>query len=492
MRMLMIAAATAVLVPAGPIRAQAVASHPAVREAVHLVEAWLEGERAYAGVPGMSAALVYDQELLWTGGSGYADPEARTPATPATAYSICSISKLFTSVALMQLRDEGRLSLDDRVADLLPWYDIGEVYPGSPPVTVRGLLTHSSGLPRESDFPYWIAPFDFPTHEQVVSRLRSQTMLYPADRYYQYSNLGLTLAGEIVSETSGVPYADYVRRNVLEPLGLDDTWPEIGEYPEPDRLAVGYTAVRRDGARRRLPGFRVEGIGPAAGFASTVEDLARFASWQYRALADQPNDVLSGNTLREMQRVQWLDADWEVGRGLGFGVYRSGGETYVGHSGLCPGYESALRLNAKSRTAAVVMMNAIGLDPGALAEEALRILAPAVHEALADGAAIAAGHLSAEQIPVLPGELERFVGSYDESPWVGEAVVVPWEGALAIFWLPTDRPSEDLWPLEHVEGTTFRRVRDDEQLGEAYEFLEDASGQVTGLRYHSNTYPRIR
>lgn len=478
--------------PAFPLPAQPVADHPRVKEAVYLIDTWLDAQRAYDRIPGLSAALVHDQELIWSGATGLADPEVGTPASPGTAYSICSISKLFTAIGVLQLRDEGRLRLDDRVADLLPWYDIRSTHEGAPPVTVRAILTHSSGLPRESDFPYWIEPFEFPTHEQVMSRLGEQEMLYPSDRYYQYSNLGLTLAGEIISEVSGLAYADYVRARILDPIGMSDTWPEIGEYPHPDRLAAGYSAPRRDGTRKRMPAFAVQGIAPAAGFASTVEDLARFASWQFRVLESAGDEVLSANTLREMQRVHWLDPDWETTRGLGFGVYRKDGETYVGHSGLCPGYESAIQLHVPSHLAAVVMTNAIGRSPSALAIEMIRILGPAVDEAIEEAIAFEDGLLADGYEPAdLPAGFERFVGSYDENPWGGESAVVPWQGGLAVLWLPTMSPADDLAPLEHVEGNTFRRILDDGELGEAYEFVEDAEGAVVGMRYHSNTYPRM-
>jgi len=481
-----------VAVVATPLSGQTVADHPRVREAVAVVETWLDAQRAYENIPGISAALVHDQELIWAGATGLADPESGAPATPQTAYSICSISKLFTAIGVMQLRDEGRLRLDDRVTDLLPWFDIREAYEGAPSVTVRGILTHSAGLPRESDFPYWVEPFDFPTREQVVERLGEQEMLYPADRYYQYSNLGLTLAGEIVAEVSGTPYGEYVRSHILDPVGMTATWPEIAEYPHPERLAAGYSATRRDGTRKRMPPFAVEGVVPAAGFASTVEDLARFASWQFRVIETGGDEVLGANTLREMQRVHWLDPGWQTTRGLGFGIYRSDGVTYVGHYGLCPGYYSALRMHVPSQLAAIVMMNAIALSPAALSQEAIQIIGPAVEQAIDDGRAAQQGTLRSDYEPaLLPPEFERFIGSYDENPWGGEAAVVAWEAGLAILWLPTMSPVDGLTPLEHAEGNRFRRIRDDGELGETYEFVEDDNGQVVGLRYHSNTYPRL-
>ncbi len=483
---------TLFLVCAQAVDAQSVADHPRVREATGLIETWLDAQRAYQRVPGVSAAVVYDQEVIWSGASGFADPEAGTPATTTTAYSICSISKLFTSIGIMQLRDAGELRLDDRVGDLIPWFDIQVSYDGSPPVTVEGILTHSSGLPRESDFAYWIDPFDFPTREQVVRRLREQEMLYPADRYYQYSNLGLTLAGEIVAEVSGESFVDYMRSRILDPIGMSDTWPDIGEYPFPDRLAAGYSAPRRDGTRARLPTFAPEGISPAAGFASTAEDLARFASWQFRVLDPGGDPVLRGNTLREMQRVHWMDPDWKTTRGLGFGVYRSEGETYVGHSGSCPGFETTIQLYTPDRTAAVVMMNSNGVNPSAIALEMLRIVATAAPEAVHESEAEAQEPARAPDLAAeMPEEFQRFVGAYDETPWGGESAVLPWKGGLAILWLPTMSPLDDLTLLKHVEGNLFRRIRDDGEPGETYEFVDDESGQVTGLRYHSNTYPRI-
>ena len=96
--------------------------------------------------------------LLWSRGFGYAHLEEKVAARADTMYSICSISKLFTGVAVMQQRDAGTLGLDDPVAQHLPWFRINDAEAGSPPVTVRGILTHSSGLPRESDFPYWTGP----------------------------------------------------------------------------------------------------------------------------------------------------------------------------------------------------------------------------------------------------------------------------------------------------------------------------------------------
>jgi len=133
-----------------------------------LAESWLAAQRAYDHVPGLSAAIVHDQDLLWSGASGYADLDSKRPASADTIYGICSISKLFTGIAVMQLRDQGKVQLDEPVTDMLPWFNLKQSFEGSPGITLRNLLTHAAGLPREADAPYWVGPdFPFPTREQV-------------------------------------------------------------------------------------------------------------------------------------------------------------------------------------------------------------------------------------------------------------------------------------------------------------------------------------
>lgn len=474
-------AAALVLIPVSPQNGP-LADDPRVADALNLLDVWFDAQQAYRNIPGMSAAVVSDQELLWSRGFGYAHVERRIEATPTTIYSICSISKLFTSVSVMQLRDQGRLRLDDPVGEHLSWFDIEDTYPDAPPVKIEGLLTHSSGLPRESDYPYWTQPFDFPTHEQIVRRISEQRELYPADRIFQYSNLGLTLAGEIVATESGMAYGDYIRANILDALDMDDTSPEIPIEQRGKRFAQGYSAVRRGGARREVEFFQARGIAPAAGFASTVEDLAKFASWQFRLLEHGGTEILNANTLREMHRVHWVDPDWETTWGLGFSVSRNDDKTFVGHGGSCPGFRSHFRLQTDDKIATIVMVNASGVNPGSFTQRAYEVVAPAVE----------AAREKPGEGKTLPAELERFVGVYDGYPWGGEEQVIPWEGGLAVIGLPTDNPRGALTKLRHIEDNTFRRIRDDDTLAEEITFEVGADGQVLRMKQHSNYSNRIR
>ncbi len=447
--------------------------------AFRAIDTWLEAQRDYDRLPGISASMVEDQDVIWSNGYGQADLEKAVAADPSTIYSICSISKLFTSVAVMQLRDVGKLRLEDRVGDLLPWFSLEQPWEDGGPVTVRTLLTHSSGLPRESDYPYWTGPdFPFPSQKQIKEKLGYQKALYPPSTYFQYSNLGLTLLGEIVAELSGVPFDVYIADNILKPLRLSDTRTRMPENLWRGRLATGYSALKRDGSREMLRLFQAEGISPAAGFSSTVHDLARFASWQFRLLANGGHEILKASTLREMQRVHWVDPDWDSAWGLGFSVYEVDDRTFVGHGGSCPGYRSTLRMDPQKKQAFIVMINAGGVNPTKYATGMRGLLNKARGQKI---------------VTIEPGkDLEAYAGTYNAQPWSGETAVFPWYGQLAVLGLPTDNPAQRLTLLKHIESDTFRRIRDDKTLGEEVLFERDADGNVIRMWQHSNFEDKIR
>ncbi len=450
-----------------------------VQEALALLLAWVEAERAYQRIPGISLAVVHDQDLLLARGFGYADQAAQRPAAADTIYSICSISKLFTAVAVLRLRDQGKLRLDDPIDRLLPGYDLSQAHSDSPPVTVGALLSHSSGLPRESNHPYWTGPaFPFPTRAEVLDGLDQQRTLYPADRRFQYSNLGITLAGEIVAAASGVPYERYVESEILAPLGLADTRPFLPEAERDRRFATGYSPWRRAGERTPMPFFQARGIAAAAGFSSTALDLARFASWQLRLLERGGREVLDANTLREMQRVHFVDPSWQVTWGLGFEVSRNGDGTLVGHGGACPGFRTELALDPQTRIAVVFMSNAMGVDTTHFVTKAHALVAPALEAASGK-----------EPAPAVDPDIARYAGRY-ESAW-GESVFFLWQGGLATLSLPARDPLGGIEKLQHQDGTTFKRKRKDGSLAEELRFELDAAGRVLRVWQHGNAAERV-
>lgn len=452
-------------------------------EAFKLVEVWLEAQKDFDKLPGLTAIVVEDQEVLWTGAVGLANVEKNINAKPSTLCSICSISKLFTAVAIMKLYDEGKLRLDDNVSDLLPAYNLEQKYPESGPITIRTLLTHSSGLPREAAYPYWTGPdFPFPTKEQIDSKLSEQETLYPASTYFQYSNLGLTLLGEIVEEISGVTYYEYIQQNILEPLGLTDTRTELPEQLYGSQLAIGYSAMTRIGKREKVNFFQANGIGPAAGFSSNVQDLGKFASWQFRLRDTTVTEILKPSTLKYMQIVHWTNPDWKTTWGLGFIVYKGDdGNTWVGHGGSCPGYRSTLQIDLKNKRAYSVMINANGTNPGKYANGMNAILKKVKITKDEEDTDDTIGKKN----------LQEYVGYYSPMPWMSEVYISTWGGKLVTLGLPSENPGDAMTFYKHIEGDTFRRIRDDEELGETLVFKRDKNGKIIHYIQHGNYTKRI-
>ena len=456
---------------------------PRVASAFELLDLWLDAQYDYEQIPGISAGVVYDQELIWSKGYGFSDLNLKNNATPQTIYSICSISKLFTSVALMQLYDEGKVRLDDPITKHIPWFDLEQQFPESPPITIQGLLTHSSGLPREAGFPYWSGPdFPFPERKAMIDKLSDQKMLYPAETYYQYSNLGLSLLGEIAAEVAGKSFDKLIHRCILDPLGMSDTRTKLPEKLHKGQLATGYSAMTREGVRNELPLFQARGIAPAAGFSSTVEDLARFASWQFRLLEKGGQEILQANTLKKMHRVHWVDEDWSGKRGLGFSVWRDHDKTFVGHGGSCPGYRTQLQLHTPSKIAVIFMANASGVSTGIYTNGMFDIVYDAL-KAAAD---------EKEQPEPYDTRLNKYKGIYSSAPWGGETAVIVWEGQLAMVGFPTESPKDRIMKYKHVEGDMFRRIRSDGELGESVVFEVDENGDVVRMWRNNNYSPKVR
>ena len=447
-------------------------------EAFKLIEVWLEAQKDFENLPGLSAAVIKGQELLWSGAVGQANTEKNVATTSGTICSICSISKLFTSVAIMKLYDEGKLRLDDLVEDHLPHYDLKQQYPDSGPITIRGLLTHSSGLPREALAPYWTGPdFPFPNKKEIDKNLENQETLYPASTYFQYSNLGLTLLGEIVEQISGMSYDDYVAEHILEPLRLVNTSTSLPEQLYGSELAIGYGSMTRSGKREKVNLFQAKGIAPAAGYSSNVLDLGKFASWQFRLRDSTVTEILKPSTLKNMQRVHFTDPNWRTTWGLGFRVYKgSNGTTWAGHGGSCPGYRSSLELDLKNKMAYTVMINASGTNPMKYINGIQAILAKAENKK------------EDSEVP----DLSEYTGYFSVQPWWSEEYVSTWGDKLVMLGLPSNNPKDGLTFYKHMEGDTFRRIRDNDELGEEVIFMRDKKGNITHYKTHDNFYKKIR
>lgn len=286
----------------------------------------------------------------------------------------------------------------------------------------------------------------------------------------------MTILGQVVAKVSGMSYEKYVEENILKPLRLANTRPSMPKELWGKQLALGYSGLYRDGNRKPLPYFNANGITPAAGFSSTAEDLALFAAWQFRLLKNGGKEILKASTLREMQRVHWLDPDWKTSWGLGFVLFQVDGKTYTGHDGSCPGYQSALQMDMKEKVGVVLMCNSQGNNMGIYTDGIFSIIQ------------------KAKPATTVPDSfnLEQYAGYYDNYAWRGEIVIMPWQGKLAMFGLPNADPGKNMSLFMPSGKDVFRRVRADNTLGEELRFERDAAGTIIKYWRHSNRYDKIK
>jgi len=446
-------------------------------EMLNVIDLWLGAQKDFDKLPGVSVAIVHDQDIIFKKGYGYADVEKKIPMKSETIFSICSISKLFTSVAIMQLWEQGKLRLDDSLQALLPDYKINKQYTESVPITVRSMLTHSSGLTRDADSS-WNAPnFYFLTKEELKKSLFKEETVYPSSTYFQYSNLAMSFLGEIVATKTDKPYNDYVEQNILKPLQLNNTHPYLPENLWRGEMATGYSALNRQGNRKIQPFFKTNAITPAAGYSSNVIDLAKFASWQLRLLSIGKSEVLKQSTLKEMQRIQWASPDKKLTWGLGFYLeYNTDGTATVGHDGSCPGYVSVVMIDPKKKLGVTLMINAQGVDVYKYSNQIFSLMNKDIEE-----------DTTTKNI-----DLAIYKGSYDDYAWSGESLIVPYKGKLIMFGVPSNSPADDITEYKYIKKDTFRKIRkDDKTLGEELIFERNENGKIKNVHSFSSYMNKI-
>jgi len=340
-------------------------------------------ERQADRLPSVSAAVVRNGEVVWSNAVGAAGYDEQRDATPDTQYRIGSITKTFTATAIMQLRAEGKLDLDDRLEQHLDG-----VANGSP--TIRRMLAHLSGLQREVG-DMWITG-ESPTVEQLVESMADAEFVLKPAQSHHYSNLAFALLGEVVARKSGQPYVDYVNERILRPLGLErTTW----DSQEP--AAQGYMVDEYAGTVWREDSSDLAGTAAAGQLWSTVEDLCRWVAF----LAEGREGVLDPKVVEEMwfPQVMYFPDSCTLGWGLGLMLFNQEGRIWGGHGGAMAGHLAGAYVDRKTTTGAAVLVNS-----GTRAE--------------ADGTAI---QLAAKAIELWPEEIEP--------------------------WRPEEAPPDDVRPL---------------------------------------------
>lgn len=412
----------------------------------------LRAAQARHRVPGLSAAVHRGDEIVWCEAVGIADAGGRD-AAPETQYRIGSITKTFTAAAVLLLRGDGKLDLDDPLEQHLPGAAHGSL-------SVRRLLAHTSGLQREPPGEVW-ETLEFPRADELLGRLADAELVLEPGARWHYSNLAYALLGEVVARVAGMPFTRFVDERLIGPLALErTTW----RAAEP--AASGYYVDPYARTLRPEPHLEGDGVEAIGNLWSTASDLCRWA----RHLA----------SVEDMHQVQaMVDPEgWTLGHGLGLQLVRSGERVFFGHGGAMPGFLAMMLGRRAEGVGAAVLTNAS--TPGAAVEATCLEL---VEKAL----------------EVYPAEVDRWQPEAEPPPEIAELLGVWWtEGTPFVFWWEGGRlrarPSETDKPrLVSVfdrEAADRFRVAEGRERGELLRVVRDSEGGIEKLYWA--TYPVTR
>jgi CubicO group peptidase (beta-lactamase class C family) len=291
-------------------------------------------------VPSVVVAVARDGQIIWEDAAGWADRERRILASPQIPYSLASISKPFTATAVMKLVEAGDLALDGPANDYLEGARITGARPER--ATLRRVLSHTAGLPAY----YRVRSSTEPSFDDTIAR-RAILTRSPGRRYL-YSNLGYGILDHIITRASGVPYEEFLRREVFGPLRLERAGAAADAPPG--------AAVRYGRTGAPLPFYELDHRGASAVYAS-AQDLARFGMYHLNERTQDRAGVLDRRTIREMQRIHAWVAPGK-GYGLGWRIDEDDlGFRHVGHTGGMPGVTTVLSLFPSERVVIVVLAN---------------------------------------------------------------------------------------------------------------------------------------
>lgn len=309
--------------------------------------------------PALVAGVIRDGELVWSGGAGQVGDEA--PGAD-TQFRMGSITKTFIAVAVLRLRDAGRLDLTDRFDAHVPGTTFGAV-------TIEQLLSHTGGLQAETPGPWWERTPGGTWDELVASGVGQR---FRAGRRFHYTNVGYAALGRLLEVVHGRPWFEVIREELLLPLGMTRTTLR----PE-SPAAQGHAVHPLADLVLREPEHDAGAMAPAGQLWSTVADLARWAA----LVAGRTEGLLAPDTFAEMLEPHALHdevgAPWTGAHGLGWEIGNVDGVRYAGHGGSMPGFLAGLRVRLDTGDGVVVLMNST-FSTGA------RSLLTAVHDTLAD------------------------------------------------------------------------------------------------------------
>ncbi|GAA2173314.1 serine hydrolase domain-containing protein [Agrococcus versicolor] len=390
----------------------------AARNALDHLVSWIEYRVWRTRVPGAQVAIWFGGGLRMSKAFGVADVSTGERLTPTHQFRVASHSKMLAATTVLQLVEQGRLRLDDVASE-----HVAQLRgTGAEHVTIRELLSHGSGITRDSaDTSFWSLQRPFPDAAELDAILAEPLDVLPTATSFKYSNVGYGILGLVVETVTGSRYEEHLREAVLKPLGLARTVPDV-DARKSARLVSSHSGIHTSMTREVLESPSSGSLAAATGLTSTAAELVRFAAAQFLG----SGELLDDRSKRRMAQQQWSTRERDgvaAGYGLGMQLRDVAGRTWLGHGGGWPGQSTRTLFEPRLGIAVSVLTNAIDGPAAELAEGIVEILM-ATQRRDADDLAMTSGHDvpehgSAAMAPVRGArrvDLMRFTGRF-QSPW---------------------------------------------------------------------------
>ena len=398
----------------------------AIKYTTKILDSWLPWKIQYDRIPGLAVGIIHNGKLIYQKGFGYADVESKISVSSKTCFRIASISKTFTAVAIMQLVEQGKINLDDRIEKYLPWFKAQTKDSDSSNITIRQVLSHTGGVFRDGNTPHWEND-KFPDLVGLKKSISNKSVVFENLTKFKYSNFGFALLGEVIKKASGLDYDEYVVKNIIKKLEMERTAPDYDKEND-NWLARGYSRPIPNKERETFPHSKTKAYAPATGFLSNVSDLAKYLATMSLKRKDA-NTLVSKESKKEMMREYWATGEENESYGLGLDIYKIGKRKIVGHGGGFAGFITQISLDVENDIGVISLTNTNDSSNGSINTGIFETIYKFVDEK----------NKYDEGEKIL--DQEKFEGAY-RSRW-GDTIVVGIDTNLVAFDPKTNSPVKD-------------------------------------------------
>ena len=436
----------------------------------------IESIREKDGIPGVAAAIVKDGEIVAAGGVGYRNRDAQLPMTIHTVSPLCSLTKSFTGVAVMQLVESGKIWLDEPVVSYLPKFRVADTE-ASRKMTPRIFLCHKSGMGRTGhQSRMFTEPHPYKDRGELVSQLTEVQLQTQPNAAFSYCNEGYATLGHLVEAVSGIPLEDYFQSHIFDAVDMKRTYPRFSQWQADTDRSHGYEKKEGDYEETQLPeSYNI--YLSTGGICSTAYDFANYliATMDY---ANSP--LLSSGSLDAMHTVSMPYGDTGWGYGFGWNIAWNAGRKIVSHGGGLSGIATYALMVPAEQLGVVVLTNLGGGEARQIAEQLANsvsgtpLLRPTPEDPLPFNTRY-----------TLPGTdtFAQYVGTYIQV-YQDEEVQITIE--MAVDKLTVQYPAEDATPYIAIGTDVFM----DHHWGAIIHFVRDEEGKVNGLLQGGNLFQR--